>query len=45
MGMPQRPMFSPFVFTFVVDVTEFARDGVQIEILYADDLLLICEAI
>ena len=37
-GMHQRSVLSPFLFALVVDVvTEFAREGVLSELLYADD--------
>ena len=40
-GMHQRSVLSPFHFAVVVDVvTEFAREGVLGELLYADDLVL-----
>ena len=45
-GMHQGSVLSPFLFTFVVDVvTVFARDGVLSELLYADNLVLMSEAI
>ena len=38
-------MLSPFPYAVVVDVvTEFARDGAQIELLHADVLVLMSEA-
>ena len=46
MGMLQRSVLSPILFAVVVDVvTEFARDGVLSELLYADDLVLMSETI
>ena len=45
-GMYQRSVLSPFLFALVVDVvTDFARDGEQSELLYADDLVLVSETI
>ena len=45
-GMQQGSVLSPFLFAVVVDVvTEFAREGVLCELLYADDLVLMSEAI
>ena len=39
-------MLSPFLFVLVVDfVTVFATEGALSEILYADDLDLMCETI
>ena len=39
MGMHQGSVLSPFLFAVVVDVvTEFAREGVLSELLYANDL-------
>ena len=44
--MHQVSVLSPFVFVVVVDVvTEFAREGAQSELLYADGLVLISETI
>ena len=44
--MHQRSLVSPFLSTVVVDVvTEFAREGVLNEFLYADNLFLISELI
>ena len=46
MGMLRGSVLSPFLFTVVVDdVTEFARDGALSELLYADDLVVMCETI
>ena len=45
-GMHRGSVLSPFLFAVVVDaVTEFARQGVLCELLYADDLFLMSEAI
>ena len=45
-GMHQVSVLSPFLFALVVDVsTEFAREGVLSELLYADDLVLMIETI
>ena len=48
-GMQQGAGLSPFLFAVVVDVMEFARDGTlrkrESEFLYADDLVLMIEAI
>ena len=38
-------MLSPFLYTVVVDVTEFARDGVLSELLYVYDSGLFSETI
>ena len=39
-------MLSPFLFVVVVDVvTEFGSEGALIELLYADDLVLMSETI
>ena len=44
--MQQGSVLSPFILSVVVDVvTEFAREGALIELLYSDDLLLISESI
>ena len=44
--MQQGYVRSPFLFAAVVDVvTEFAREGVLSELLYADDLVLMSETI
>ena len=43
--MHQGPVLSPFLFAVVVDVTEFARMGALSKLLYADDLVLMCETI
>ena len=46
MGMYQGSLLSPFLFAIVVDVvTEFAREGVLSELLYANDLVLMSETI
>ena len=43
-GVHQRSVLSPLIFTIVVDVvTEHAREGLLYEILYADDLVLMSE--
>ena len=45
-GMHQGSVQSPFIFALVVDVvTEFAREGVLSELLYADGLVLMSETI
>ena len=45
-GMHQGSVLSPFLFAVVVDVvTEFSREGVLNELLYADDLVLMNETI
>ena len=42
--MHQRFVLLPLLFALVVDVvTEFAREGVLSELLYADDLVLMSE--
>ena len=46
MGMHQGSVLSLFLFALVVDVvTEFAREGALIELLYTDDLVLMSETI
>ena len=46
MGMPQGSVPSHFLFAMVADVvTEFAKEGALSELLYADDLVLMCEII
>ena len=46
LGMHQRSMLSPFYFAVVVDVvTNVAREGALSESLYADELVLMSEAI
>ena len=46
MGMHHGSELSPFLFALVVDVvTEFAREGVLRELLYADDLVQLNETI
>ena len=46
MGMHQGSVLSSFLFAVVADVvTEFAREGALSELLYADDLVLMTEAI
>ena len=43
-GMLQGFVLSPFLFALVVDVvTEFAREAVLCELLYADDIVLMSE--
>ena len=45
-GVYQESVLSPFVFAVVVDVvTEFARESVISELLYADDYVLMNETI
>ena len=45
-GMHQGSVLSPFLSAVVVDVvTEFAREGVLSELLYADELVLMSETI
>ena len=45
-GMLQGSVLSPFLLVVVVDVvTVFAREGVLSELLYADDIVLMCETI
>ena len=36
-------MLSPFLFAVVVDITEFAIEGVLCEFLYSDNLALMSE--
>ena len=44
-GIRQGSVMSPLVFAIVVDViTEYAREGLLITILHADDLVLISES-
>ena len=43
--MHQGSVLSPFLFAVVVDVTEFAREGVLSELLYDNDLDLMSETI
>ena len=46
LGMHQGSVLSSFLFAVVVDVVnEFAREGVLSELLYSDDLVLMCETI
>ena len=45
MWMYQGSVLSPFLFVVVVDVTEFARDGMLSQLLYADVLVLMSETI
>ena len=46
LGMHKGSVLSSFLLTLVVDVvTEFAREGVLSELLYADDLALMSETI
>ena len=44
-GMHQESVLSLFLIELVVDVAEFAREGVLSELLYADDLVLMSETI
>ena len=45
-GMHQVSVLLPFVYAVVVDVvTEFTKEGVLSELLYADDLVLMSETI
>ena len=45
-GMQQGPVLTPFLIAVVVDVVNsLAREGVLSELLYADDLILMCETI
>ena len=44
-GMHQGSVLSLFLFAVLDAVTELARDGVLIEFLYADDLILMSETI
>ena len=45
MEMHQGSVLSHFLFSVVVDVTEFVRKGALSELLYAAGLVLTCEAI
>ena len=45
-GLRHSSVLLPFLFAVVVDVaTELARCGFMVELLYADDLVLVCEVI
>ena len=45
-GMHQGSVLSPYLFAVVVDVvTEFTREGVSSELLYAEDLIMMTEMI
>ena len=43
--MHQGSALSHFLYSVVVDVTEFARDGAPSELLHADDFVLMSETI